>query len=159
MGTKMRTNTRSRRGSALLIAIVATIVLASLAGAAMAVSGACCVVSGALFGTTPWLLVPVCLLWGASVVADSAQFSAAIAELAPPDRIGTVLTMQTAIGFLLTLLTIQLMPIAVEVLSWRFAFAVLAVGPLFGIIAMGIFLGILVIGFIYEWKKGALEWE
>ena len=55
---------------------------------------------------------------------------------ADADRIGTVLTMQTAMGFLLTLLTIQLMPIAVEGLSWRFAFAVLAVGPLFGIVAM-----------------------
>ncbi len=104
--------------------------------AAMAISGTCCVVAGALFGTSPWLLVPVCLVWGASIVADSAQFSAAIAELAPPDRIGTVLTMQTALGFLLTLLTIQLMPFAVDALGWRFAFVVLAMGPLFGIVAM-----------------------
>ena len=104
--------------------------------AAMGVSGACCILVGLLFGTTPWLLVPVCLLWGATVVADSAQFSAAIVELAPPERIGTLLTMQTTVGFLLTLFTIQLMPLAVNWLGWRFAFAVLAIGPALGIISM-----------------------
>lgn len=71
-----------------------------------------------------------------TIVADSAQFSASIAELSDPDRIGTMLTMQTAMGFLLTLFTIHLMPLAVEWMGWRYAFLILAPGPVFGVWAM-----------------------
>ncbi len=103
---------------------------------ALAVSGTCTVIAGFLFGANPVLLFALCFVWGVSIVADSAQFSASIAELSPPERIGTMLTMQTAAGFLLTLFTIHLMPLAVEAMGWRYAFLVLAPGPVFGVWAM-----------------------
>jgi len=89
---------------------------------AMAVSGSCAATVGFLFGADPWLLTAVCLVWGFTVVADSAQFSASVAELASRELVGTMLTLQTALGFSLTLITIHLMPLAVELLGWRFAF-------------------------------------
>jgi hypothetical protein len=72
-----------------------------------------------------------------AVIADSAQFSACVSELAPPDAVGTMLTTQTAAGFALTLVTIQAMPYWVALAGWEFAFAPLAVGPLLGVVAMG----------------------
>jgi len=113
----------------------------TLTMAAMAVSGLCAVVVGFLFGGPPILLFALCLIWGISVIADSAQFSSSIAELAPPDRVGTMLTVQTSAGFLLTLITIHLMPYVVDWLGWHYAFAVLALGPLFGVISMGLLRG------------------
>ena len=104
--------------------------------AAMSISGTCAVLVGFLFGGNPVLLFALCSIWGVTVVADSAQFSASIAELSPPERIGTMLTVQTSMGFLTTLITIHLMPFAFEALSWRYAFWVLALGPLFGVWAM-----------------------
>ncbi len=104
--------------------------------AAMATSGVCALAIGFLFGGPPAALVALAFVWGASVIADSAQFSASIAELAPPERIGTLLTMQTAMGFLLTLVTIHLMPYVVGALGWRYAFAALALGPAFGVWSM-----------------------
>ena len=103
---------------------------------AMAISGACALGVGLLFGGDPLLLGLVCLVWGASIVADSPQFSASVAELAPPELIGTMLTVQTCAGFLLTLLTIHLMPLLVDAVGWRYAFMPLALGPLFGVWAM-----------------------
>jgi MFS family permease len=103
---------------------------------AMAVSGGCALVAGALFGGSPLLLTALCLVWGASIVADSAQFSAAIAELADKRLVGTMLTVQTCLGFLLTLVTIHAMPHAVAALGWSGAFALLAIGPALGIMAM-----------------------
>ena len=104
--------------------------------AAMGVSGSCALTVGLLFGADPIVLFALCLVWGTTAVADSAQFSASIAELAPPDRIGTMLTVQTSAGFLVTLGTIHLMPHVVEAAGWRYAFAVLAVGPFLGVWAM-----------------------
>lgn len=103
---------------------------------AMCVSGLCAALIGLLFGGPPVLLVAVCIVWGISIVADSAQFSASIAELADPGRVGTMLTFQTALGFTLTLVTIHLMPYWVEALGWTFAFMPLAIGPAIGIWAM-----------------------
>jgi MFS family permease len=103
---------------------------------AMTVSGACALVTGFLFGAEPWLLFAVCMIWGIAVVADSAQFSSAIAELAEPAFIGTMLTVQTCAGFLLTLVTIQLMPPLVAAAGWPLAFAVLAIGPALGVWSM-----------------------
>ena len=108
----------------------------AVTSAAMAVSGACCLVSGLFFGASPWVLVAVSLVWGFAVVADSAQFSAGVSELAPPDRIGTALTLQTSLGFLLTLATIRLVPAIERLATWRWTFAFLALGPAFGIWAM-----------------------
>jgi MFS family permease len=100
---------------------------------AMAVSGACSLAVGFLFGSSLWLLAPVVLVWGFFVVADSAQFSAMVTELSPPHAVGTALTLQTSLGFLLTMVTIQLVPIVVELLGWPLAFPVLALGPAAGI--------------------------
>ena len=76
------------------------------------------------------------MIWGASVVADSAQFSACVTELGDPRYIGTALTMQTCIGFLITTLTIRLLPLLVDAVGWSYAFAFLAPGPFLGIVAM-----------------------
>jgi predicted MFS family arabinose efflux permease len=104
---------------------------------AMALSGACALTVGFLFGTHPMLLGALCLLWGITVIADSAQFSASVTELAPPGLVGTMLTVQTCAGFLLTLVSIHLMPMFVDAAGWKFAFMPLAFGPLFGVWAMG----------------------
>jgi len=103
---------------------------------AMAISGSCAAGIGTLFGGPPALVVAVCLVWGVSIVADSAQFSASIAELADKSRVGTMLTLQTALGFTLTLATIHMMPPLVESLGWRYAFVPLAIGPAIGVWAM-----------------------
>ncbi len=104
--------------------------------AAMAVSGCCAATIGFLFGGNPMPLVALALLWGISIVADSAQFSASIAELADRARVGTMLTVQTALGFTLTLATIHLMPYLIDALGWRYAFMPLAIGPALGVWAM-----------------------
>ena len=103
---------------------------------AMAVSGSCAATIGWLFGGSATALVVVCIIWGISIVADSAQFSAAIAELSDRARVGTMLTLQTALGFTLTLVTIHLMPHFVAAIGWRYAFVPLAIGPAIGVWAM-----------------------
>ncbi|WP_240756673.1 MFS transporter [Roseicella aquatilis] len=103
---------------------------------AMAISGACCLLAGPAFGAAPVLTVLLCLVWGATVVADSAQFSASVAEYAPPGLAGTMLTVQTCLGFALTLPAIHLMPLLAERYGWGGAFAALAVGPALGCLAM-----------------------
>jgi MFS family permease len=100
---------------------------------AMAISGTCCLVIGLLYGGNPVVLLLVAAIWGATVVADSAQFSSCITELGNPQYIGTALTIQMCIGFLLTSVSIELIP---KVGDWRYAFVILAPGPLFGVISM-----------------------
>ncbi len=102
----------------------------------MAVSATCAVAIGFLFGGPPWLLFAVALVWGFAIVADSAQFSAAVSELAPHAYVGTALTLQTSLGFLLTLFTIRMIPPLEAAVGWRFAFAFLALGPAVGIWSM-----------------------
>ncbi len=99
------------------------------------VSGACALTAG-LFFDHPALLTALCLVWGFAVVADSAQFSAAVSELGDPRYVGTALTVQTSIGFLVTLVSIRLVPPLVDLVGWRWAFAMLALGPAFGIWSM-----------------------
>jgi len=108
----------------------------TVAMSAMLLSGTCSMVVGFLFQGNPMLLVGVCLVWGITVIADSAQFSASIAELSEPSLVGTMLTVQTCIGFLLTFVTIHLIPEMVDAFTWKYAFVVLAIGPAFGTIAM-----------------------
>ncbi|MEQ8390556.1 MAG: MFS transporter [Thalassospira sp.] len=104
--------------------------------AAMVFSGTCALIAGA-FGDAPiMLLILVCVVWGISVVADSAQFSSCVIELADPHQVGTALTLQNAIGFLIALVSIHLVPVIADFAGWWGAFAMLAVGPLFGTIAM-----------------------
>ncbi|MCZ0934941.1 MAG: MFS transporter [Gemmatimonadetes bacterium] len=98
----------------------------------MVVSGACCLAIGPLFGGPVWPVAAVCFVWGFAIVADSAQFSACVSELAEPEYVGTALTLQTAIGFLLTVATIRLVPVWEAALGWEWAFAPLAIGPALG---------------------------
>jgi MFS family permease len=107
-----------------------------LVNLAMVVSGGCSLVVGLFFGWSLWVLAPVVWLWGFFVVADSAQFSALITEVAPQEAVGTALTLQTSLGFLLTMVTIQAIPVVTEALGWRWTFPLLALGPLFGISAI-----------------------
>jgi MFS family permease len=100
---------------------------------AMAVSGTCCLLIGLLVGTPFWAVVLLTWVWGFFVVADSAQFSAMVTEVAPPDSVGTALTLQTSLGFLLTMVTIQAVPAVVDVVEWRWGFAFLALGPAAGV--------------------------
>jgi MFS family permease len=103
---------------------------------AMAVSGSCALLAGLLFDMPPVLMLPLLLLWGMSVIADSAQFSASVAELAPAERTGTLLTLQTAMGFALTAVMVQLLPYWIGFAGWHWAFAPLAIGPALGVWAM-----------------------
>ena len=108
-----------------------TIVIASLA-----LSGGCSLVVGAVAERSAIGAVLVCLVWGFAVVADSAQYSTMVTELAPPDLVGTGLTLQTSLGFLLTVVSLQVVPWVEELADWQAAFALLALGPAAGIIAM-----------------------
>jgi len=102
---------------------------------AMAVSGSCAALVGLAAGS-PALVVAVALVWGFAIVADSAQFSALVTELAPSHAVGTALTLQTSLGFLLTMASIQLVTHLVGAVGWRWAFVALAAGPALGIGAM-----------------------
>jgi MFS family permease len=110
----------------------------SLTIAAMAASGACALLIGFLYGGPPALVLTVAVVWGITVVADSPQFSAAVSELAPAGTAGSALSLQTAVGFVLTAATIlsvgALDP--ADGIGWRIAFGSLALGPLVGVIAM-----------------------
>ena len=99
-------------------------------------SGLCSILVGFLFGGNPTFLVILCLTWGFAIVADSAQFSAAVSELCQKEYTGTALTLQTSLGFLLTLVTIRLVPTLEGYFGWTWAFAFLALGPAVGIWAM-----------------------
>ena len=109
----------------------------TLTMAAMGLSGLCAAVIGFTFAGPPGLTLAVAVLWGLSIIADSAQFSTAVTELSQPAYVGTALTIQTCVGFALTMLSIWLIPPLVNLVSWRWAFAMLAVGPFLGVVAMG----------------------
>jgi MFS family permease len=102
----------------------------------LAVSGACCVAAAALYGLAPAIVVVLMLVWGMAIVADSAQFSTALTEVADPEYVGTAVTAQTAIGFAITVVSIRLLPGVRDEVGWRYAFLFLAVGPALGIVAM-----------------------
>lgn len=102
----------------------------------MAISGTCALITPLVFGSAVWLVLPLMMLWGLTVVADSAQFSAMVTETAQDAVRGTALTLQTAVGFLLTLVTIRWVPSLAESFGWQWAFPVLALGPASGVLAM-----------------------
>ncbi len=104
--------------------------------AALLISGTCALSIGLFYGSNPIWLIVICLIWGFAVVADSAQFSAAISEMCRAEFTGTALTLQTSMGFLLTLITIRLIPTLESWFGWRWAFSFLAIGPVLGIWAM-----------------------
>jgi MFS family permease len=102
----------------------------------LAVSGTCAVMIGSLRHAPIPVVFGVGLVWGVAVIADSAQFSALVAERADQRFVGTALTLQLAVGFVVTVATIWLIPFARDVTGWRWAFALLALGPAVGIVAM-----------------------
>jgi MFS family permease len=102
----------------------------------LAVSGSCSLGIGLLFGGPTLPIVIVGLIWGFTVVADSAQFSTVVTEVADQSYVGTALTMQMAVGFTVTVTTIWLIPLIEGLVTWRWAFVILALGPVVGVIAM-----------------------
>jgi len=102
----------------------------------LTISGLCSLGIGLMFDGPTWPIVVVGLVWGFTVVADSAQFSAMVTEVGDQSYVGTALTMQIAIGFTVSAATIWIIPLVEELITWRWAFAVLAAGPLVGISAM-----------------------
>ena len=103
---------------------------------AMAVSGTCALLIGLFLDAPAWVVLAIALVWGFTVVADSAQFSTLVTEHADQAYVGTALTVQLAVGFTLTVATIWLMPFFADAVGWRWAFAFLAPGPALGVVAM-----------------------
>ena len=102
----------------------------------LAISGTCAVLIGFTFEASPALTFSVAIIWGLAINADSAQFSTAVTELAEPAYVGTALTTQTCVGFALTTISIWLIPPLVREIGWRWAFSILAIGPIYGVLAM-----------------------
>jgi MFS family permease len=109
----------------------------TLTMAAMGLSGLCALLIGFTFGGPPGVTLAIAILWGITVIADSAQFSTAVTELSQPAYVGTALTIQTCVGFALTVASIWMIPVVVSWVGWRWAFAALAMGPFLGVAAMG----------------------
>jgi MFS family permease len=109
---------------------------ARVAGFALVLSGSCAFVSGLVYGQHPALLYALLAGWGLVVVADSAQFSALIADYSPRSHVGTALAVETSCGYLLTMFSIRLMPTVAAAVSWRWAFLALVPGPAVGAYAM-----------------------
>ena len=103
---------------------------------AMLASAACATLTVVVFGASPFWLYALVMVWGFAVVADSAQFSALVSEHAPREHIGTALTLQTCVGFLLTMVTIELLPRLADAVGWQWASMLLVPGPLLGAWAM-----------------------
>jgi MFS family permease len=106
----------------------------------MAVSAVCASLTVVVYGASPVWFFAIAVIWGFAVVADSAQFSALVSEYAPRDHVGTALTIQTCLGFLLTMITIEALPLVADTTGWRWAPLLLVPGPLLGIWAMRPFL-------------------
>ena len=109
---------------------------AEAASTAMVVSGVCCLLSPLFFDVPPVVLLAFLLVWGAAVIADSGVFSTALSEVSDQRYVGTALTMQTAIGFSLTVVSIQLVRALADQVGWQYVWLVLAPGPLLGAVAM-----------------------
>lgn len=109
---------------------------ARIASRVMLASGAIAFTIGLAFGRNPWLLGALALAWGFFVIADSAQFSTLVTEAVEPHAVGTALTLQTSLGFLLTTITIQLIPPLVAWVGWQGAFVALGIGPMLGVYAL-----------------------
>ena len=113
---------------------------AEIAIIAMVVSGSAAVATALSFGGPVWLTLLIILIWGAAIVPDSAQFSALVADAAPAEQAGSLMTFQTALGFALTFITVQLAPMLAHSVGWPIIIVGLALGPAFGIAAMMQFL-------------------
>jgi MFS family permease len=102
----------------------------------MGISGAMALLIGTTYRQAPWLTILVAMVWGFSVIADSAQFSAAVTELSPAELQGSALTLQMAVGFLITIGSIDVVGLLKPLIGWSHVFMVLAIGPILGIWAM-----------------------
>jgi MFS family permease len=109
---------------------------ARIAAWAMVISGTCCAAAGLIYRAPLVILVVFAVVWGGAVVADSAQLSALVAQYSPRDHVGTALTIQTCVGFLLTMVSIRLLPIAAQAIGWQWVFLCLAPGPFLGALAL-----------------------
>ena len=103
---------------------------------AMAVSGTCAVLFALTFSGSVWVTIVVSIIWGIAIIPDSAQFSVLVADHAAGDQAGSLMTFQTALGFALTILTVQVSPVIAAKLGWPVVMSLLALGPLFGIVSM-----------------------
>jgi len=101
----------------------------------MIISGSCALLIGFFF-SDPLIVTIIALIWGITVVADSAQFSAAVSELSDPRYVGTALALQTGMGFLLTMISIRLIPLLANSIGWNYTFMILVLGPIFGTVSM-----------------------
>jgi MFS family permease len=106
------------------------------AGGSMVISGTAAALTVVVFNAPPWVMIGLLLIWGLTIVSDSAQFSAIVTEVVPDNVRGTALTLQTALGFMLTLVTISVVPLIADRSSWQWAFLILVPGPVVGTIAM-----------------------
>ena len=114
---------------------------ARVSAGALTGSGAMALAVAATHGGPVWLSFGLVLLWGALVIPDSAQFSAMIADAAPPEAAGSLMTMQTALGFALTIFTVQATPLAAAAIGWPMTLALMAAGPAFGVAMLRPLLG------------------
>ena len=105
----------------------------------MFISAICSVLIGFTFGEMIWITIILSIIWGIFVISDSAQFSAAVSEVAEVEYVGTALTFQMCIGFLITIFSINLIPIVQKIVGWEWVFSVLAIGPILGIVSMFLF--------------------
>ncbi|MCP4070317.1 MAG: MFS transporter [Hyphomicrobiales bacterium] len=103
---------------------------------AMLISGSAAIVTALTFGGPVWITFVVVVIWGISIIPDSAQFSALVADASPPDQIGSLMTFQTALGFALTFITVQITPALATIFGWPVVIGGMAFGPMFGIVAM-----------------------
>ncbi|KYC52929.1 MAG: putative 3-hydroxyphenylpropionic transporter MhpT [Candidatus Methanofastidiosum methylothiophilum] len=102
----------------------------------LSISGFCCLAIGLTFSFNRIAMIIISLVWGMAVVADSPQYSGLATEVGDKKYMGTAVTVQLAIGFFISIISIKLIPIIVDLFSWRYAFTVLFLGPLFGVISL-----------------------
>ena len=112
-----------------------------VAAVALAVSGSAALLTALTFGGPVWLTVVLVIIWGAAVVPDSPQFSAIVADNAPPEFAGSLVTFQASLGFFLTIFAVQLAPILANAIGWQWVLALLAIGPIFGLLGLKPVLG------------------
>lgn len=109
---------------------------ANLTIISMLISASCSIIIGFTFGQFILFTIIISIIWGISIIADSAQFSAAVSEIAEEEYVGTALTFQMCIGFLVTIFSINLIPVIQRMIGWEWAFIILAIGPILGTITM-----------------------
>jgi MFS family permease len=109
---------------------------AKVAMACLIASGGAAVASALLYGGPTWPMMAVLIIWGIAIIPDSALYSTLVADAAPPERAGSLLTLQTALGFLLTAMTVQVAPALAAQIGWAWVLAIMSLGPASGIRAM-----------------------